>query len=69
MKNVWKQLLALGGAGFAAAACAGVPLVLTALTAAGLGFLINDYYLIPIFLTCVGLSVWLFRRTRRAKRI
>ncbi len=42
MLDWFKQLGGLIGAGIAAACCLGVPAVLAALGAAGLGFLIRD---------------------------
>ena len=37
----------LFGAATAAACCLGIPVVLSAVAAVGLGFLINDAYLLP----------------------
>jgi mercuric ion transport protein len=60
-----KQLGGLFGAGIAAACCLGVPVVLGAVGAAGLGFLINDAYLFPLFVAFAALSLWgLFRSAR-----
>jgi mercuric ion transport protein len=65
VKELIKQLSAIFGAGVAAACCLGVPVVLAAVGAAGLGFLINDAYLVPLFLIFVALSLWLLYRSAR----
>ncbi|HEV8553692.1 MAG TPA: MerC domain-containing protein [Casimicrobiaceae bacterium] len=65
MKELIKQLSAIFGAGVAAACCLGVPVVLAAVGAAGLGFLINDAFLIPLFGAFVALSLWLLYRSAR----
>jgi mercuric ion transport protein len=46
------------GSTFAALCCAGVPAVLGALSAAGLGFLINDLILFPLLAISLGLALW-----------
>jgi mercuric ion transport protein len=46
------------GSVFAALCCAGVPAVLGALSAAGLGFLINDLILLPLLALFLGLALW-----------
>jgi mercuric ion transport protein len=54
------------GAGFAALCCAGVPAVLGALSASGLGFLVNDLILLPLVFLFLGLALWgLWRGTER----
>jgi mercuric ion transport protein len=65
VKELIKQLSAIFGAGVAAACCLGVPVMLAAVGAAGLGFLINDAYLVPIFGALVALSLWLLYRSAR----
>ena len=65
MKELIKQFSGIVGAGFAAACCLGVPVVLAAVGAAGLGFLINDAYLVPIFAAFAALSLWLLYRSAR----
>lgn len=65
MKNLIKQFSGLIGAGVAAACCLGVSAVLAAVGAVGLGFLIHDAYLFPIFVGFVGLSLWLLFRSAR----
>jgi len=59
MKSLLKQLSAIAGAALAAACCLGIAAVLSALGAAGLGFLVRDAYLLPIFVAFAGLSLWL----------
>lgn len=68
MKALIQQIASLFGTGFAAACCLGVTAALSALTAIGAGFLINDAVLIPAFLALVGLSLWLLYRSARAHR-
>jgi mercuric ion transport protein len=46
------------GSAFAALCCAGVPAVLGALSAAGLGFLVNDLILLPLLALFLGLALW-----------
>ena len=66
MMNLWKQFGGMIGAGVAAACCLGIPVILTAIGAAGLGFLIHDAYLFPLFVVFAGYSLWtLFRSARR----
>ncbi|TAN08226.1 MAG: MerC family mercury resistance protein [Rhodanobacteraceae bacterium] len=62
MKDLFKQLGSLLGALFAAACCLGLPLLLSALSAAGVGFLIHDAVLIPLLVAFVALNLWLLRR-------
>ena len=62
MKEFIKQLGSILGAVFAAACCLGLPLVLSALSAAGLGFLVHDVILIPLLIAFVLLNLWLLRR-------
>lgn len=65
MKGLVKQLSALGGTGFAAACCLGFPAVVGAVAALGLGFLINDFILFPLFFGLLGFTLWtLYRSTR-----
>lgn len=65
MKDLLEQFSSLIGAGIAAACCLGVSAVLVAVGAVGLGFLIHDAYLFPIFVGFVGLSLWLLYRSAR----
>ncbi len=46
------------GSAFAAACCAGIPAVLGALSAVGLGFLVNDLILFPLLALFFGLGLW-----------
>ncbi len=68
MKDLLKQIGSLIGAGVAAACCLGVPLVLSTLGAVGLGFIIHDAYLLPLFVGFVALSLWTLYRTARKHR-
>lgn len=68
MKALIKQFAGLFGAAVAAACCLGIPVVLSALGAAGLGFLVHDAYLLPIFVGFVGLSLWLLYRSAGGHR-
>jgi len=70
MKDLLKQFGSLLGAGVAAACCLGAPLVLSTAGAVGLGFIIHDAYLLPLFVGFVGLSLWtLYRSARRRARL
>ena len=66
MKELFKQLGSLLGALFAAACCLGLPLLLSALSAAGLGFLIHDAILVPLLAGFVALNLWLLWRATGA---
>jgi mercuric ion transport protein len=66
MSDLIKQLASTLGAAFAAACCLGVAAVLSALTAIGAGFLINDAVLIPLYVLLLALSLWLLYRSARA---
>jgi mercuric ion transport protein len=68
MKTFLQQLGAVIGAAIAAACCLGVPVVLSALSAAGLGFLVRDVLLFPLFAATVALNLWLLRRSARSHR-
>jgi len=58
MKNTLKQFSGLIGTGFAAACCLGLPLVLSAVGAVGLSFIVNDAYLMPLFAAFVTYTLW-----------
>lgn len=66
MSEFVKQLASMAGTAFAAACCLGVTAALSALTAVGAGFLINDAILIPLYLLLLALSLWLLYRSARA---
>ncbi len=66
MKDLLKQLSGLIGAAIAAACCLGVSAVIAAVGAVGLGFLIHDAYLFPIFVGFIGLSLGLLYRSARS---
>src|SRR5438132_2145488 len=68
MKAFLKQFSAMIGAGVTAACCLGISVVLTAVGAAGLGFLVHDAYLFPIFVGFVGFSVWTLYRSAMSHR-
>ncbi len=54
------------GATVAALCCAGAPAVLGALSAAGLGVLVNDAILLPLVAMALGVALWgLWRGTER----
>jgi len=63
MQSLVSQLFSLLGAGVTAACCLGVPIVIVALGAIGLGFLIHDVILIPLFLGFISLTLFLLYRS------
>lgn len=65
MKALFNQFASLIGAGVAAACCLGVSAVLAAVGTVGLGFLVHDAFLFPIFVAFVSLSLWLLYRSAR----
>ena len=65
MKNLLKQLSGLLGTIFAASCCLGLPLALSALSAAGLGFIAKDAYLFPVFVAFILLTLWLLYRSSK----
>jgi mercuric ion transport protein len=65
MKELAQQLTSMIGAGFAAACCLGITAALSVLTAVGAGFLINDIFLIPLYVVLLALSLWLLYRSAR----
>jgi mercuric ion transport protein len=65
MKAILKQSVGLLGAGIAAACCLGIPAVLAALGTVGLGFIVHDAYLFPLFVGFAGFSLWLLYRSAR----
>ena len=65
MHDFMKQFAGLIGAGIAAACCLGISAVIAAVGAVGLGFLIHDAYLFPIFVGFIALSLWLLYRSAR----
>ena len=67
MKELMKQFSGVLGAVVAAACCLGAPVVLAAVGAAGLGSLVNDAYLFPIFGAFLALSLWLLYRWARSR--
>ena len=70
MKTLLKQFGSLMGAGVAAACCLGMPLMLSTLGAVGLGFIVHDAYLLPLFVGFIALSLWsLYRSARKHARL
>ncbi len=65
MKAFFEQIAGLLGAIVAAACCLGVPVILSTLGAVGLGFIVHDAYLMPLFVGFVGLSLWMLYRSAR----
>lgn len=65
MKDQIKQTAGLFGAAVAAACCLGVTVVLSAVAAVGLGFLINDAFLLPMFIGFAALNLWTLYRSAR----
>lgn len=65
MGDLAKQLASTLGAAFAAACCLGVTTALSALTAIGAGFLINDAFLVPLYVLLLALSLWLLYRSAK----
>jgi len=61
MNDLLKQFSGLLGTGFAVACCFGIPVVLSAVGAVGLSFLINDAYLMPLFAAFVLFTLWQLR--------
>lgn len=65
MNEKLSQYGGLFGAAFAAACCLGIPVVLSAVAAVGLGFLINDAFLLPMFVGFAALNLWTLYRSAR----
>jgi mercuric ion transport protein len=65
MNEKLSQYGGLFGAAVAAACCLGVTVVLSAVAAVGLGFLINDAFLLPMFVGFAGLNLWTLYRSAR----
>ncbi|MGR9117402.1 MAG: MerC domain-containing protein [Gammaproteobacteria bacterium] len=63
MKDQTKQTTGLIGAAITAACCLGLTVVISALTAIGLGFLIHDAILIPLFIVFIGFNLWMLNRS------
>ena len=58
MPDFLRQFAGLLGTAFAAACCLGLPVVLSALGAVGLSFIVNDAYLMPLFSGFIFFTVW-----------
>ncbi len=65
MKELFKQCGSTAGAALAGACCLGATGALSVLSAVGAGFLINDAFLIPLYVGLLGLSVWLLYSSAR----
>ena len=65
MNEKLSQYGGLFGAVVAAACCLGVTVVLSAVAAVGIGSLINDSFLLPMFIGFVALNVWTLYRSAR----
>lgn len=65
MKENTKQISTLIGTAITAACCLGLPVVISALTAIGLGFLIHDAILVPMFMGLIGFNLWMLNRSSR----
>ncbi|MDA3922926.1 MAG: hypothetical protein PF501_19950 [Salinisphaera sp.] len=63
MKDLLEQLGSLLGALFAAACCLGLTLLLSALLAPGLVFLIHDAILILLLVAFLALNLWRLSRS------
>ena len=65
MNEKLSQYGGLSGAAIAAACCLGLPVVLSAVAAVGLGFLLHDAFLLPMFVGFAGLNLWTLYRSSR----
>jgi mercuric ion transport protein len=68
MKELVKQCASVAGSAFAGACCLGVTGALSILSAIGAGFLVNDAFLIPLYVGLLGLSLWLLYSSARSHR-
>ncbi len=62
---MFKQITGTLGALFASLCCLGLPPLLAALTAAGLGFLLQDAILVPLLALFLALTLWGLWSSRR----
>ena len=65
MNEKLSQFTGLSAAAITAACCLGIPVILSAVAAVGLGFLINDAYLLPMFVGFTCLKLWTLYRSAR----
>ncbi len=63
MKDKTKQMTSLIGTAITAACCLGLPIILSALSAIGLGFLIHDAILIPLFIGFISFNLWMLHHS------
>lgn len=59
-----KKLCSLAGSLFTLACCLGVPYALSMLGIVGLGFMINDYILVPLFIILSLMTAWQLHHTQ-----
>ncbi len=65
MESLVKQFGTLFATGVTGACCLGLPIILGALGSVGLGFLINDLILLPLFYGLLAWNLWvLYRRNQ-----
>ncbi|MBI4195069.1 MAG: MerC domain-containing protein [Betaproteobacteria bacterium] len=67
MKELFKEMTGFVGSSVTAACCLGVPAVVGAFGAFGLGFLINDFILFPLFFGFIGFTLWVLYRSTRTR--
>jgi mercuric ion transport protein len=65
MNEKLSQFAGLSGTAITAACCLGIPVILSAVTAVGLGFLLHDAFLLPMFAGFTGLNLWTLYRSAR----
>ncbi len=65
MNEKLSQFAGLSGTAITAACCLGIPVILSAVTAVGLGFLLHDAYLLPMFAGFAGLNLWTLYHSAR----
>ncbi|MCF6251958.1 MAG: MerC domain-containing protein [Methylococcaceae bacterium] len=69
MKEKTKQMTSLVGTAITAACCLGLPAILSVLSAIGLGFLIHDAILIPLFTGFIGFNLWMLVRAVKKQQV
>jgi len=65
MNEKLSQFAGLSGTAITAACCLGIPVILSAMTAVGFGFLLHDAFLLPMFAGFIALSLWVLYRSGR----
>ena len=70
--SFWQRNLdkiGIGGAAFAALCCLGLPALLSIVSAIGLGFLVNDAFLLPLLIVSLAIALWgLYSGTRHHRQ-